>query len=162
MQPALRSPPAFEVSAGGDFIWRALCAMLCALAVAALLAWLASHHVSPSGWGVAGVLLVLPGAWLGWRLAASRPCRLRWDGQGWQLSEPGPVDMPLAVKIAVLMDLGFWLMLRLVPLERGSAAQRTLRLGRSGVGAANWHLLRATLYSARGQQAMPARQADQP
>ena len=70
--------------------------------------------------------------------------------------------MPFAVRVDVLMDLGSWLMLRLVPLERPSAAPRTLRLGCSGVGAANWHLLRATLYTARGQQAMPAPQADQP
>ena len=162
MQPALRSPPAFEVSAGGDFVWRALCAMLYALAVVALLAWFASHPETPAVWGVVGLAFVLAAAWLGWRLAASRPCRLRWDGQCWQLIKPGLAEMPLAVEVVMVMDLGPWLMLRLVALERGSAAPRLLRLGRSEASAANWHLLRATLYSARTRHATQAAQVEQP
>lgn len=152
MQPALRSPPAFEVSAGGDFVWRALCAGLYGLTAAALLLWAWSHQ-GAAGWLGLPLLVGVPAAgWLGWRLSRQPPRRLRWDGQRWFLIDPAPDGLVQPVRVLPVIELDAWLMLRLTAIdERASRWRfrpgRLLRVDRSSSGP-NWALLRATLHLA--------------
>jgi len=80
---------------------------------------------------------------LAWRLARVEPRQLRWDGQCWRLTfaaaqEPGP-----PVQLELLMDLQNWLLLRADGRIYLPLSQRQ--------HAANWGMLRATLYSAKAE-----------
>lgn len=167
MQPALRSPPAFEVSVGGDFVWRALCACLYGLTAAALTAWASAHQPVPGSLTVgASLLLIVLSAWLGWRLAAQPACRLRWDGQTWQLVEPGREGKTIAVDVRPAIELDSWLMLWLTPVDCNPLMwphleSRLLRLERYVAGP-HWLLLRATLHTARTRRLAPAAGGTQP
>jgi hypothetical protein len=167
MQPALRSPPAFEVSVGGDSVWRALCACLYGLTAAALMAWASSHQpVLGSLVLGASLLVIVLSAWLGWRLAAQPACRLRWDGQTWQLVEPGREGKTNAFDVRPAIELDSWLMLRLTtvdgnPLMWRHLGRRLLRFERHAAEP-HWLLLRATLHTARIRQPAPAMGGTQP
>jgi hypothetical protein len=112
-------------------------ASLVLLAAAGLCAWACSHE--PRAWPV--WLAVLPATAWGWRAAAVARRRLRWDGEAWWLSAPARDDETM-VRLAVLIDLDAWLLLRAspgphwLPLSRGQQPQ--------------WGALRATLFSAAG------------
>lgn len=112
-------------------------ALLAALAAGGLAAWAGSHQ--PQAWFL--WLAVPLAAAAAWRAAAVLPRRLRWDGQAWWLTAPGRDD-ETAVRLAVLIDLDAWLLLRAspgpcwLPLSRRQQPQ--------------WSALRATLFAAAG------------
>ncbi len=114
---------------------QAAVALIALLAAAGVSAWACAHDAR--AWPV--WLGVLPVAAAGWRAAAVSARRLRWDGEAWWLSEPGRGD-EAPVRLAVLIDLDAWLLLRAspgphwLPLARGQQPQ--------------WGALRATLFSA--------------
>jgi hypothetical protein len=118
---------------------QAAIALIAALASAGLAAWAISHR--GSAWPT---LLVLPFVvvWA-WRAAAVRPRRLRWDGQAWWLAEPGRIEQETAVRLAVLIDLDAWLLLRANPGPRWLPLARRQQV-------AQWGALRATLFLAPG------------
>lgn len=133
----MRRTPPVAAQLQAQPLVQALVATIAALAVAGLAAWAISHHAQ-----VWPVLLVVPVAAAGaWRTAAVRPRHLRWDGQAWWLGEPGHDD-EVQVQLAVLIDLGAWLLLRAEP------GPFWLPLSRRG--QPQWGALRATLFSAPG------------
>jgi hypothetical protein len=117
---------------------RAVVALIAALASSGLAACATSHQALawPAWFAVPFAAL-----W-GWRAAALRPCRLRWDGQAWWLAEPGRDD-ETQVQLAVLIDLGAWLLLRASPGPRWLPLSRDQQ-------PAHWGALRATLFAAAG------------
>lgn len=116
---------------------QAVVALISALAATGLACWAISHQ--PLAWPA---LLAVPvvAAWA-WRQAAILPRRLRWDGEAWWLAEPGQQD-ETAIRLAMLIDLDAWLLLRAhpgphwLPLSRRQQPQ--------------WGALRATLFAALG------------
>ncbi len=124
MQPALRSPPAFEVSVGGGRGWQALVGVAFATTAAALVAWLFEHLLITLQWSVSSVALaglVLVGfglcalaAVLGWRVAGRSAGALRWDGQRWWLVE---ASEPRSVGVQLAMDFDRAVLLRLRPVD---------------------------------------------
>ena len=116
---------------------QAVVAMIAALTAFGLAAWAISHE--PRAWPA---WLVIPVAALwAWREAAVRPRRLRWDGQAWWLAEPGSGD-ETQVRLAVLIDLDSWLLLRAGPGPRWLPLSKTQQ--------PTWTVLRATLFAASG------------
>ena len=111
-----------------------------AMIVASAAAGLAFLAISHRGQAWPALLLVPVVAAWGWRAAAAVPRRLRWDGQAWWLAEPGQRD-ETAVRIAVLIDLDAWLLLRTSPGPRWLALARHQQ-------ATEWGALRATLFAA--------------
>ncbi|MFG6461653.1 hypothetical protein ACG04Q_08735 [Roseateles sp. DXS20W] len=116
---------------------QAAVALAVALAAGGLAAWAVGHQ--PQAWLL---WLAVPfAATAAWRAAAVLPRRLRWDGQAWWLTAPGRDD-ETAVRLAVLIDLDAWLLLRAspgpcwLPLSRRQQPQ--------------WSALRATLFAAAG------------
>lgn len=114
---------------------QAVVALIAALTVGGLATWAISHE--PRAWPA---LLAIPvAAFWGWREAAVMPRRLRWDGQAWWLAEPGRDD-ETPVRLAVLIDLDSWLLLRAGPGPRW--------LPLSQAQQPTWTALRATLFAA--------------
>ncbi|RZJ10276.1 MAG: hypothetical protein EOP39_09195 [Rubrivivax sp.] len=72
------------------------------------------------------------------------PRRLRWDGEAWWLAGPDAQD-ETTVRLAVLMDLDTWLLLRASPGPYWLAVSRRQQPA--------WGALRATLFAAPGEVA---------
>lgn len=131
MQPALRSPPAFEVSVGGGRGWQALAGTAFATTAAALVAWLFEHLLITLQWSgsplalagllVAGFCLCVLAALLGWRVAGRSAGALRWDGQRWWLAE---ASEPRSVDVHLAMDFDRAVLLRLRPIDVERSAWR--------------------------------------
>jgi len=138
MQPA--PAVSFECEDGGA--WRAVQALLIAVAAAAMVRWLA-------GW--AG-LLAWPGALVAsiaglgvifvvWRRERTPAPRLTWDGHRWQLRSGALPAVPGRVQVA--MELGSWMLLTFRPEAHG----RTRWLG---VGSAAGSSARSALHAGGG------------
>ena len=146
----MKVSPAFEMELRHFGVWRAGVAVLVLLAAASLVAWVASLH-SPAptvAWlaGGAACLVVLAS-----NLARTRrPQRLRWDGEAWHLGPAGAAGQDgEAVDVAVTVDLGVWMLLRVRSLQaprwRPDAWLPAQRRGHE----AHWHALRCAVYSPR-------------
>jgi len=130
----MRPAPAVAVSCSGGATWRVVQAALPALAAGAVAA-LVLLHLERAAWP-AGFVAACAGV-AAWRAARPRPQALRWDGQVWSVDgTPG--------QLAVMIDIGPALLLRLKPVPRGAA--RWIAVTRSEAGPA-WHPLRAAVYS---------------
>jgi hypothetical protein len=141
---AQRHAPAFEIQLSPDPGLGVAAAVLGAASGVALVAAVAMQWGFGLGpWLASSALLGCAMAGLGWRLTRCAPQTLRWDGQAWWLDEA-------AQGVAVAMDLGGWLLLRLTPTGGGWLWPRYLALSRAHCGA-QWSGLRATLYSAHVQ-----------
>ncbi|HEY9028024.1 MAG TPA: hypothetical protein VIP05_27275 [Burkholderiaceae bacterium] len=108
-----------------------------ALAGVGLACWAISHEA----WAWPALLAVPALAAYAWREAAALPRRLCWDGEAWWLTGLDRQE-ETAVRLAVLIDLDAWLLLRVhpgpcwLPLSRRQQPQ--------------WGALRATLFAAPG------------
>jgi len=130
----MRPAPAVSVTCCGGIGWRAAQALLPAMATAAISAF-ALLHLELAAWP-AGPLATSVGL-LAWRLARLHPQLLLWDGQTWFVDgTPG--------HLAVMIDIGPVLLLRLRPSPRGAA--RWIAVTRAEAASA-WHALRAAVYS---------------
>jgi len=130
----MRPAPAVSVTCCGGTGWRAAQALLPALATAAASAFVLLH-LELAAWP-AGLLAAAIGL-LAWRLVRPRAHLLRWDGQTWSVDgTPG--------HLAVMIDIGPVLLLRLRPSPRGAA--RWIAVTRAEAASA-WHALRAAVYS---------------
>lgn len=134
----MRRTPPLTVALHPQRGLQALIALTAGLASLGLCAWLAGHD--PRTWPVV-LTAPLVAVWA-WREAVVLPRRLRWDGQAWWLTEPGQ-DAERVVRLAVLIDLDGWLLLRAEP------GPRWLPLSRRQQGGL-WGALRATLWAAPG------------
>ena len=133
----MRAAPPVSVRCNGGPAWRALYAFVPAAAATAVVAWLLGHAGlnAAAAWGVLPAL----GALL-WRRPPAPQVLLAWDGQTWSAdAQPG--------RLAVMIDIGPWLLLRLHPLRAGRS--RWLPLAAVEAGPA-LHALRAALYARTG------------
>jgi hypothetical protein len=131
----MRPAPAVAVSCNGGKAWRALQALLPAIAAAALTAF-TLLHLELAAWP-AWLLVAAAVGLLAWRLARLHQQLLRWDGQVWSVDgTPGA--------LAVMIDIGPALLLRLRPEPRG--AVRWIAVTQAEAASA-WHALRAAVYS---------------
>ncbi len=129
----MRSAPAVSVRCNGGPAWHLAQALLPATAAAALAAWVLGHSgLTPAP--AAGVGLAV--AALAWRLTPQRAVLLAWDGQTW-LADGQPV------RVAVMLDVGAWLLLRLRP-ERGRGRWQPVWAAETGPAL---HALRCALYA---------------
>ncbi len=130
----MRAAPPVAVTASGGRPWQATQAVLPALAVAALAAW-ALQWLDGPVW-LSAPMALLTGA-VAWPTARPQAADLRWDGANWSVDgQPG--------RLAVALDLGGFLLLRLRPPRPGR--ERWLAVTAAEAGAA-WPALRGALYS---------------
>jgi hypothetical protein len=150
----MRAAPAVSVRCQGGGVWRALRAGLPAVAIGTLALWLGQHFErSDSAWGAAwsvhpswarepiwiAAALALVVAILCWGLARPVAREVRWDGQRWMVDRR-------AGRLALMIDLGPWLLLRWRPEAGAGLKRRWLAVSSREAGTA-WHPLRAALYS---------------
>jgi hypothetical protein len=136
------SSPAVSLACRDGGAWRAACAVLHGLAVAALVAWLVHPALA---------LLGLPVAALAVRRAPpSDPPWLAWDGQTWQLDGR-------AGRVRIALDLGGWMLLHFWADQRADAALQGATGAAPGdawlplsPAAGAWAPMRAALYAAAG------------
>ena len=171
----MRAPPPVTVMLGPEPVWRGATAVLQALGAASGLFWVLSQCAglaiggslagrlasagagSPLAWmaGCAAVVAAsVAAAWCGWLRGHHEALQLTWTGQCWELSRirassddsAGATMDPQGCEPHVMLDLGGWMLLRLIVRgrTRGScwvAASET-RVGSS------WHGLRVALHGA--------------
>ncbi len=134
------APPVQALSCGAGH-WRLFQQTLAALAVAVAVVW-AGLQLGAEGAVLVGAALVLGLAaawWAGRRLV--QPARqLHWDGAAWQLRPEG-----LAGQVALMIDLGDWMLVRFSP------GAHWLPLSRRDA-ATDWQALRVALHAAPPQR----------
>jgi hypothetical protein len=136
----MRSAPAVQVVVVPHRGWRAVQSFLYAATAAVVAAWAGARLGWPAVAAAGAAAAVL--AW--WRTGSeSRP--LRWDGRQWQLDG-------VSGAVAVMIDLGAWMLLRFEGTAGAPAAW--LALSRAE-GAADWHGLRTALYAAAPTPSLP-------
>jgi len=149
----MRAAPAIQVTISGHGASRWLMVALASASAAAGAWWLGSRLAGPTASmivavGMAGMLAAL----LAWRASSRPPLELRFDGQGWRLSgcTHGGVAQTLSGEIAVVIDLGAWMLLRFdAPADDvRKRCRRWLPVSRRELQAP-WHALRCAVYSPR-------------
>jgi hypothetical protein len=146
----MRASPAFEVTLHRFGVWRGAVLMLGGLGVAAMAAWLVTREV-PVGipLAIAGASAAVTLLWLAVSLAHVPAVALRWDGLLWHLGSPaaaGPDDS-MPGDVAVILDLGSWMLLRFTPAVPHAQPRVTwLPVQRRGIET-QWHALRCSVYS---------------
>lgn len=85
---------------------------------------------------------------------------LRWDTQQWHLGAASTLGQePHAGRLMVALDLGAWMLLRLIPSAVSASSVRLPAGGWLPVQKrgheTHWHALRCTVYSARPVLAVP-------
>ena len=133
----MRAAPAVSVRCTGGLGWRAAAAVLPALTIAVLVVWALEHADLARMAAAVGLVAGLITGILAWRRLAPRAVQLAWDGQTWSVD-----GLPGA--LAVMLDLGPWLLLRLRAPGQGGA--HWVPVSAAEVGPA-WHALRAAAYS---------------
>jgi len=147
------APPvrALSCSAGP---WQSMQWTLPALSLSVAAWWAGAHLWGHGAWLVGGSLgLGLVAAVLARRTLATPDQHLGWDGSQWRLQWPGSDSQ--AGRVALMLDLGGWMLVRFTPEAAGRAGRGRvwLPLWRRDA-AADWQLLRVALYAP--QPASPA------
>jgi hypothetical protein len=106
--------------------------------------WAAAQWHAPDGWSALGSLVAgLAAVALARRHVVEPAHRLGWDGSGWSLAKPG--SEVLAGQVALMIDLGGWMLLRFRPEGAGRRGSTWLPMSeRSAAGT--WHALRVALH----------------
>jgi len=133
----MRTAPAVSVCSDGGPVWSGLQWLLPAGAVLSLSVWALQWLQLAPFWAALPALGVLVGCW-----RSARPlwrC-LNWDAQVWTVDGR-------AVELRLMVDLGFWLLLRSHPLTTDDKPQ-WLPVSRAHAGAA-LPALRAAVVGAR-------------
>ncbi|MEK8049913.1 hypothetical protein AACH10_06665 [Ideonella sp. DXS22W] len=141
----MRAAPAIDAALSAARVARAWVALLHLAGALVLVAWAEGWGWLPVAWPVAIAVVGLPawalGVWQARQWLPRAPQRLRWDGQAWSLLSPGRSVTLSAV--AVQIDLGSALLLRLQPASPGQAACWAWATPRAAAG--DWHGLRVAL-----------------
>ena len=146
---AVRQAGPVSVECGGR-VWRLLQSALISLAVFALSAWAIQRSGAFDPFAVFGSAAVLTtfAAWSSWRLLATAPSRLTWDGQQWV------ADGEAAV-LSLQVDFGAAMLFRVrqqraddahVTHDPQGARSRWLMPTRREAGTA-WHALRVAAHA---------------
>ena len=145
----MRAAPPVRVQSDGVGLWRGVQWALYAMAACVVAYWAAAHLLGPDArLAAASVLAGLLWSVLVGRRPPEPPRHLAWDGQVWSLSRQAPE--PLAGRVAVMLDLGNWMLLRFdsqQPARPRWRSQIWLPLKQSDAGAA-WPAVRAALFAA--------------
>lgn len=159
----MRAAPAVWAPLDGCGPERVLIVGLHAVTGAALGAWVSGP--AGLGWQLAATAgagaMAGFGVWLARRALPGDGHHLRWDGSRWTLALRGGTIEFAVARVDVTLDLGAWLMLRLL-LADGRLRWLPLRAGTVGAG---WHGLRVALRAhsgeSTGQSAAPPAQPAQ-
>ncbi len=157
----MRAAPAVTASLDGCWPERVLIALLYALSGAALAAWASAQGqfagrdamaVVPALAAAGALLSGLLGAGLARHLLPGDAAELGWDGATWSLrrqqGQGGAADRCPLLALAVMIDLGAWLLLQ--AREGGAARGATWLVLRQRQVGASWHLLRVALQAHAG------------
>lgn len=136
----MRAAPPVAVRCCGGRAWRAVQALLPALAALACGAWLCTLSEVPVWYATPAVA---GAGWAGWRWPATRPVRLAWDGSRWLADDCEGV-------LSVMVDLASWMLLRMhVAGTRPSHRPRWIAVSAAEAGPA-WHALRVAAHAQAG------------
>lgn len=150
----MRVAPPVQVSSCSAGPWWSIQIALYALSATVASWWAGAQLVGANAWVASGSLLLGLVAAVAARRALAAPAwQLAWDGGSWQLGVPG--REPGAGQVAVMLDLGAWVLVRfsVPPGVQPRRAAVWLPLSRQSADAA-WPVLRVALYAA--QPAQPA------
>jgi hypothetical protein len=143
----MRAASAFQISLQRFGAWRVGVGLLAGLGTLTVVAWLGGREPpAERALLIGGLLAALGLVLLGISLARVAPTTLRWDGIAWHLGSPS--GKPLVGELAVMIDLGAWMLLRFRPEARGPVRAAWLPVQRRGIEL-QWHALRCALYSPR-------------
>ncbi|WP_298832021.1 hypothetical protein [uncultured Piscinibacter sp.] len=141
--------------------WRRSVLTLSASGLLLTALWLSALHsrdeLAPAPWAVPAVLACLLAA----SAARTRKGRLRWDGQGWHLSESAPREVPESPgSLQLAFDGGAWMLLRFRKTESSRWWLSGTWLALAGIEfSGDWHALRCAVYSPRPDPAGLSAQA---
>jgi hypothetical protein len=148
----MRASPPIDIELSRSRAWLAFVITVVLGVTAVMVCWLALVLREPgplpmAAIGLAALTLGLIGSALG--LARRIGGCLRWTGQRWEL-EDGAAGASLlrTGHVAVVIDLGRWLLLRFSPSAEEGGTARWLPVERRG-HEGQWHALRCALYSSR-------------
>jgi hypothetical protein len=160
----MRVAPPVQARSSGAGPWLRLQQLLVALSTAVLAFWAGSRLLDATAWLLLGSLALGVGAaLLAGRALGATPRVLRWDGASWTVDDDGHGRR--AGQVAVMLDLGRWMLVRFTAAEPGMAHGSTalwLAFSGRGEGRADWSALRVALYAppppaaARAAGAAPA------
>ncbi|MEY4564088.1 MAG: hypothetical protein RLZZ618_3365 [Pseudomonadota bacterium] len=150
----MHAPAALQFNVHRFGVWRALLGAIALLLTTVVAAWLATRSLPV--WAAAWTLSLLVASWVGLAgLARIRPLQLHWDTQHWHVGSSGsplhgPFHAPQRCELQLAVDLGPWMLLRLLPLDAGFAPwqARWVPVQQRGHEAV-WHALRCTVHSGR-------------
>jgi hypothetical protein len=132
--------------------------MLYALSSTALAYWVGSHLAGDSVWLLLASLAIGAGAaLLAGQLLSVPPQLLSWDGAAWSVGAEAAGRQ--GGRVALMLDLGNWMLVRFTPLGQPASplrpATRWLAFACRGDGRTTWAALRVALYAAPAAAAGP-------
>jgi len=151
----MRASPAFQVNLQRFAFWRSAVAVLAFMALVCTLAWSASD-TSPrpvSVWLLVNFVAIVL-VWAAVSASRTDALSLRWDTLNWRLGPISSVgEEPLVGRLTVVMDLGFWMLIRFVQTEPairhfGLRPQRCIAAQRRGMES-TWHAFRCAVHASR-------------
>jgi hypothetical protein len=167
----MRAPPPVEYPSALSRTWRCLLSLAVGASIASLVAgalpWVASCWGGPQPGAVMGALADPVGqailalalgsfacavVWFCWKSGAASERTLRWDGQDWVLSHAAGGHADQRGDVALMLDLGPWMLVRFAPCAAGNPGlgkRSWLALTLAG-DVARWAALRGALWSWRG------------
>ncbi|MEQ1804232.1 MAG: hypothetical protein ABL900_02560 [Burkholderiaceae bacterium] len=145
--------PALRITIRKFAVWRGGVLGLAVSAVVVLCAWaVQAHHAQHQATMWLALSLVAVAAGLGASLWRVVPVTLAFDGSGWLAWSEGRADAaPMAVEVRLCMDLGAWMLLRLIPSSREARSRPRWVPVQFSAPQAQWHALRCAIYSSARQ-----------
>jgi len=143
----MRAAPSVHLHCADDGAWRWAQVSLVGSSTLSLCYWLLCWWVGP-GWpaataacGTAALATLLAG-----RFTRTAVSSLQWDGAQWVLRAPDDAEPATGCDVALVFDLGDWLLLRVTPprVQRGRVVW--LPVSRRAAATA-WHGLRVALHT---------------
>jgi hypothetical protein len=147
----MRAAPSFELELQVGPRERALVSLWCGICLAAFSAWLVAHgwtmtRQEPMPSWVPALAASATGAVAGmaaWIIGRGEPATLGWSRGAWLLTGGRSGAQATPGSVALMLDLGPWMLLRFRPADR--RACHWFGVDESAAGT-QWHALRAALY----------------
>jgi len=149
----MRASPPIDIELSRSSAWLAFVLTVVLGVTAVMACWVAlvlprSAPTATAAIGLAALTLGLIGSALG--LTRRIGGRLRWTGQCWELEDGAAGrDRRRPGDVAVMIDLGNWLLLRFTSSAGEGRTARWLPVERRGHEPGEWHALRCALHSSR-------------
>jgi len=148
----MRASPPIDIELSRSSAWLAFVLTVVLGVTAVMACWLTRVLRQPAPSPIAAILLAaltlgLVGSALG--LTRRVGGQLRWTGQCWELEDGIAGGGPRRTgDVALMIDLGSWLLLRFTPSAQEGRTARWLPVERRG-HEGEWHALRCALHSSR-------------